>query len=99
MSLLNISGVRAKHGIPLFLRYERSEGYDGAHDLTAVGAICKEIPYRVGAFVDRPFPLSEISAGIPRDELLDIRSELCQTGWREPRGPRKPISSANMSPR
>jgi hypothetical protein len=85
MSLLDIGGVRPKQRIALLLRYERSEGYDGAHDLTTVGAIGKEIPYGVGAVFDRSFPPSKIPAGIPSDDLLNIRSELRQTGWREPR--------------
>jgi hypothetical protein len=83
---MDIGCVRAKQRIPLFLWDERSERYDGAHDLAAVGPIGKDVADSVRALFDRPFPLSNISAGIPGDELLDIRSELRQAVWREPRG-------------
>jgi hypothetical protein len=86
MSLLDIRGVRAKQRVPLFLRHKRPERYDGAHDLPAVGPISKEMADSVRALFDRPLPLSNVSAGIPSDELLDIRFELRQAVRREPRG-------------
>jgi hypothetical protein len=86
MSLLDIGGVRAKQSVPLFLRDERSKGYDGAHHLTAIGPICKETPYRVGPLFDRAFPVLDISAGIPSDELVNIQFELSQAVWGKARG-------------